>query len=117
MALIEDIRTFNWQCHGIPERCLVVRGRRMEICARCFGCNIGHLGALVLFIIGHLPAWYWGATALGTMFIDWGAQEMFGHMSNNPRRVLTGVIGGLGMGILFWTSVRWAYGQLSHILG
>lgn len=109
MAVIDDIRNFNWYCHGIPERCLVVRGRRMDICARCFGSNIGHVTALSLFVIGYLPSWYWGALLLAIMFADWGAQEFFQHMSNNPRRVVTGILGGFGMGVLIWSAVSCIY--------
>jgi uncharacterized membrane protein len=114
MAVIEDIKNFNWYCHGIPDRCLVVRGRRMNICARCFGSNIGHGIALSLFITGLLPSWYWGALLLGIMFIDWGAQEFFQRMSNNPRRVITGILGGFGMGVLIWSAVAFVYHLISN---
>lgn len=108
MAVIDDIRNFNWYCHGIPERCLIYNGKRMAICARCFGSNIGHLFALGLFIFQCLPPWYLGLLLLGIMFTDWGAQEFFGKMSNNPRRVVTGILGGFGMGILIWNFFSWA---------
>lgn len=101
----ESFKSINWGCHGIPERCLVIKGKRMQICARCFGCNIGHVISFLLFILGMLPHWYWGFVAIGIMLFDWGLQEFMKIMSNSFRRIITGIIGGLGVGILLWSFV------------
>lgn len=103
--LLSSTKNINWGCHGIPERCLVFRGKRMSICARCFGSNIGHVLAIVLFLLGLLPNWYISLLLLMVLFIDWGLQEFFKLMSNNLRRIITGIIGGVGMGSLIWSGV------------
>lgn len=100
-----NVSNINWGCHGIPERCLVIKGKRMGICARCLGCNIGHILSFSFFVFGILPQWYWGVIAIGLMLTDWGLQEFFKIMSNKYRRIPTGIIGGFGVGILLWTSV------------
>jgi len=100
-----EIKNINLGCHGIPERCLIVKGKRMKICARCFGSNIGHIIAIILFIIGLLPPWYYSLLLLCVLLLDWSLQEFLKIMSNNIRRLITGVIGGVGVGCLIWTGI------------
>ena len=69
-----QIKNINFGCHGIPERCLTIKGKKMKICARCFGTNIGHILAFLLFIVGHLPSWYYSVGCVVIMFIDWSLQ-------------------------------------------
>jgi uncharacterized membrane protein len=103
--MLQEIKDINWYCHGIPERCLVLKGKRMNICARCFGCNIGHIIAILLFIIGRLPKWYFSLILLFIMLLDWSLQTFFKIMSNNTRRAITGIIGGIGIGSLIWGGI------------
>jgi uncharacterized membrane protein len=100
-----QVKNIHFGCHGIPERCLTFRGKKMNICARCFGTNIGHIIAFVLFIASLLPPWYWAIVCIGIMFVDWSLQTFFKIMSNNTRRVITGTIGGFGMGCLIWIGI------------
>jgi uncharacterized membrane protein len=37
--------------------------------------------------------------------VDWSVQEFFGIMSNNNRRLATGMLGGLGVGIIIWKTL------------
>lgn len=101
----EEIKNINWGCHSIPERCLILHGKRMHICARCFGCNIGHVVAIILFLIGKLPIWYYSILLIFIMLFDWTLQTFFEIMSNNRRRLITGIIGGIGIGSLIWNGI------------
>jgi len=74
----------------------------MRICARCFGSNIGHIAALIALGFGVFPKWYWSLLLVAPLAVDWGLQEKFGVMSNNTRRLVTGVLGGLGVGFIVW---------------
>jgi uncharacterized membrane protein len=78
----------------------------MKICARCFGATIGHAAAFLLFILSLLPKWYISSIGIGILLIDWSYQEFLGHQSNNLRRLITGVFGGLGVGSIIWTVVN-----------
>ena len=98
-------RNINLGCHGIPERCLMWHNRRMRICARCFGSNIGHISAIILFLLGILPSWQYALLFISIMLADWMFQELSGVMSTNARRLFTGVLGGLGVGALIWSSI------------
>ena len=95
----------NLGCHGIPERCLVVRGKRMQICARCFGSTIGHCLAIGCLVIGWFPPWPYAALLLLPLLVDWSLQEFAGLTSNHVRRVATGILGGFGLGGLLWGAV------------
>lgn len=52
------------------------------------------------------------------MLIDGGVQAVWGVMSNNWRRLVTGILGGYGLGVIFWNGVdagvralaRWSVG-------
>lgn len=99
----------NWGCHGIPERCLCIRGRRMKICARCFGAAIGHWGSLIVFLVGLLPSLFVSACLIVPLVVDGTVQHVFGIESNNMRRLITGILGGFGVGACVWTGTAHLY--------
>jgi uncharacterized membrane protein len=74
----------------------------MVVCARCFGSTIGHTVAFVLMFFSFLPSWIVSVTLISVMLIDWSLQEFFGVPSNNIRRLVTGLLGGFGVGSLIW---------------
>ena len=99
------VKNINFGCHGIPERCLTIKGKKMKICARCFGTNIGHILSFILFIVGLLPPWYYAVACMCIMLADWSLQTFFQITSTNTRRLITGIIGGFGMGCIIWSGI------------
>ena len=81
----------------------------MAICARCFGSTIGHYLAFMLFLVGVRPALWFAILGIGLLLVDWSFQEFLRISSTNFRRLITGVIGGLGVGTLIWTAVKVTY--------
>ncbi len=87
-------------CHGIPDRCLTIRGHPFLICARCTGLLIG---IAVGFLVP--AAQYLGSVAsigvaflLGAPLLVDGLTQLVGpRQSTNPLRVVTGVLAGLGL--------------------
>lgn len=79
----------------------------MPVCARCFGASIGHVFSFVLFCIGALPPFSLCLLFMLLIFTDWFLQEQFGIMSTNSRRFVTGVIGGIGVGAIWWTGFNY----------
>lgn len=95
-------------CHQIPERCLHFRGKRMSVCARCFGGGIGQMCSLLAYVLGlRVPLLFCLAGPL-IMFMDWGLQQWGGVMSTNLRR---GTLAGFGLGMLYWSvlAVGWEW--------
>ena len=86
-------------CHGNPDRCHVVRGRRTPICARCVGFVAGNMtGLALLFALGPF-GWAWafaGAALIVPAAVDGGLQAADRLTSTNLRRLATGLLGGMG---------------------
>lgn len=78
----------------------------MRYCARCLGASIGHIGALLIFVVGTMPGSAFALMLIAIMGIDWSLQKWFGIMSTNCRRLVTGIAGGFGVGVLIWTGTR-----------
>lgn len=100
-----DFQNINFGCHGIPERCFSYKGHSMPFCSRCLGCGIGHIFAFFLFLLGLLPSLLFAILLVLPLALDWSVQEFLGIISNNYRRLLTGISGGLGVGIFIWKMV------------
>lgn len=86
-------------CHGNPDRCLVVGGWRSPICARCVGLLAGYplaLAALFAFGPPSLQRAAFGALLLLPMALDGSAQALSAYRSTSARRILTGVLAGIG---------------------
>jgi len=88
------------RCHRIPERCLVIAGWRMPVCARCFGSYVGHIAGIILFLFGVRLHWGICLAMVVPMVVDWGLQRYRVIMSTNGRRVITGLLAGFGMGVI-----------------
>jgi uncharacterized membrane protein len=99
-------------CHGIPDRCLSFNGKPMSFCARCLGASVGHVFVFLLFFTGNLPGVATCLLCIGIMGVDWSVQKYFGILSTNPRRLITGFAGGLGVGGLIWTGATMCYKYL-----
>ena len=78
----------------------------MWLCARCLGVLIGQLLGFGALIGGFLVAY----SSLGVMLsilllypmgVDWSLQEFMGLESSNWRRLVTGLLGGLGLTIVY----------------
>ena len=86
-------------CHGNPDRCLAIGGWRSPICARCVGLLAGYpLAVTALFAFGppSLTRALGGALLLLPAAADGGAQALSAYRSTSARRLVTGVLAGLG---------------------
>jgi uncharacterized membrane protein len=86
-------------CHGNPDRCLAIGGWRSPICARCRGLLAGNpLAVAALFVFGPptLERAALGALLLVPAAIDGGAQALSTYRSTSARRLVTGLLAGVG---------------------
>lgn len=86
-------------CHGNPDRCLTIGSWRTPICARCVGFVAGNLLGLGTLLAFGPASWTWalvGVALLVPVAVDGSLQAAGRYHSTNPRRLLTGVLGGLG---------------------
>lgn len=83
-------------CHQLPHRSFFFRGYQFPICARCTGVILGYILAVPLYIgfgVKRALAFLGGIY----MLMDWLLQYFNIRISNNRRRLITGILGGYGI--------------------
>ncbi len=83
-------------CHQKPERSFFWKGKKLPMCARCTGINLGYF-ILPLFILGiiKIPL-LWTVLMIIPTYIDGSIQAYFNIESTNSRRFITGLMSGIG---------------------
>lgn len=97
-------------CHRLPERTFKVRNHYFPVCSRCTG---AYIGAFSYFLFVYFSYVQYNITMILAailmilpMFSD-GITQFFGFReSNNTLRFSTGLIGGIGLGILV-KCIKW----------
>jgi len=91
-------------CHQMPERSFFLRGYQFPLCARCTGVLLSSSAACAVYWLYKIPL---AAAVLMSlvMLLDWGIQRLGIRESTNPRRLISGLIGGYG----FMTLQLYAY--------
>lgn len=87
-------------CHQLPERSFFFKNCQFPLCARCTGIAIGELLALLLCLLFRPPL-FLAIALIVPMACDGILQYVFSVMSNNIRRVITGLLAGYGYMSLF----------------
>ena len=116
-----DKRWLRWMrvghrlgCHQLPQRSFFFHGYQFPVCARCTGVVISFPLALILLAKKKLSRRACVCMS-GVMFVDWALQRLKIKESTNPRRLVTGFIGGLGFNYLyhdlFIAGIRKLYGR------
>ena len=100
-------------CHQRPERCFTVKGYTFPLCARCIGVFFGQATALLLLPFGIRTRWIPALALLGIMGLDWMLQRLAILPSTNPRRLVTGILGGFGLFSVYIQGVVAVIGLLS----
>lgn len=98
-------------CHRLPDRTFKIGKWQFPVCARCTGFYISAFSYFIyvyLFYVQYTPYLIMlGLLMLIPAFLDGFTQLLEFRCSNNPLRFFTGLIGGLGLGILI-KALKWA---------
>ncbi|MGH4124927.1 MAG: DUF2085 domain-containing protein [Clostridium sp.] len=88
-------------CHRLPERSFFYKGKQFPICARCTGILLGYIIGItyIIFFDGFKTAW--GLLLIIPLVIDGGVQYLGWFKSTNTRRLITGILAGIGTICLF----------------
>lgn len=95
--------TFNkflaiaFMCHQRPDRSFFINDKQLPLCARCTGILLGYILGITIAIITSCRHSVYFLLCLIPMIIDGGIQHLFGIISNNWRRLFTGILGGVGI--------------------
>lgn len=100
---IEKFLAIAFMCHQKPERSFHFKGKQFPLCARCTGILIGYLVGIVLACITKCSNYLWMLLLVIPMIIDGSIQLVFKKESNNLRRLITGMFGGIGIIYMFIT--------------
>lgn len=97
-------------CHRIPERTFKIRSHYFPVCSRCTGIYIGAFSYFLFvyfFYVQYSTILILSAAIMVIpTFFDGLTQFLGFRKSNNILRVTTGLIGGLGLGILI-KAIKW----------
>ncbi|PAE38955.1 hypothetical protein CHI06_17515 [Bacillus sp. 7884-1] len=87
-------------CHRMKSRSITIKGHTLPLCARCTGILLGYLFFPLLFLLElNFPLWL-GIVLNLPMVLDGWTQERKLRLSNNPLRLTTGIVSGLGQSII-----------------
>jgi len=100
----------NLICHRMPDRTFKIGNKYFPVCSRCTGAYIGlfsyYIFAYFIYVQYTLPLIFMGTIMIIPMASD-GITQLFNFReSNNGLRFFTGLIGGIGLGILVKT-LKW----------
>lgn len=88
-------------CHQMPERSFFYKGYQYPVCARCTGVYLSFPFSVPLI----RRRWFSTKAAAASacvMLADWLLQFFNIRESTNRRRLITGLIGGIGAHILYY---------------
>ena len=98
-------------CHQMPERSFFVKGYQFPVCARCTGVIIGQIVEIIFICFRLNMGIITAILLLALMGIDWFIQRINWIQSNNSRRLLTGICGGIGLTYTYYyviiTIINW----------
>lgn len=111
-------------CHQRPERSFFFHGKQFPICARCTGELIGIIVTPIgYFFLKNLPIWVFFVLLI-PLVTDGLIQAKTKYESDNTKRLITGILFGIGLMMLFMISTaycfniggdigrKWRYSQL-----
>ena len=94
---------FDYLCHRIPERSFFIKNHQFPVCSRCTGYYISIFAYFVFAYFYSIP-YSLNSFLIGILLniptgID-GLTQFLGYReSNNTLRLITGLLGGLGLAI------------------
>lgn len=92
-------------CHQRPERSFFFHGWQFPVCARCTGVLLGQLLGFPA-AVGKNISCSAAAICCESTLLDWLLQYAGVKKSTNARRLITGVLGGFGLAVIYVNAVR-----------
>ena len=82
-------------CHQLPERSFFIKEYQFPLCARCTGLLLGYLLGTLIWVFRKISIPIC-IIMCGLMYIDWKLQDLQILPSTNIRRLVTGLMCGIG---------------------
>lgn len=100
-------------CHQMPERSFFIGGWQFPVCARCTGVMIGQILGLMICIRRRVSLRTALICCLCTL-TDWLVQRLGIKDSTNKRRLITGILGGIGTMAVYTAAIRRVFSFLKR---
>lgn len=108
---MQKVLRLLFMCHRLPERSFFIRGKQFPLCARCTGIFIGYIvGILYAFTFGSLKLLF-ALLLLIPLIIDGMVQFRTNYVSTNIRRLITGILAGIGTDFIVYGVVTLGFTQ------
>ena len=102
-----------WGCHQLPSRSLFIGRYQFPLCARCTGIWIGSILSLYVLLyditIKDMLTVLQLCILIIPMIIDGFVQLLTNYESNNIKRLLTGILFGIGVWFLFFDFIEYIF--------
>lgn len=104
------MNVFNLICHRKPERSFFIHGHQFPVCSRCTGFYLSMVVYFIYtyyFFVDYTPFLLFCAVLLLVPTIYDGMTQFFElRVSNNILRLITGLMGGIGLAIII-KAIKW----------
>lgn len=101
MDRIEKFLKILFMCHSRPDRSFYFKGKQFPICARCTGVLLGWIIGIIYCILSEVPRGYLTILILFPLIVDGTMQSLRKKESNNIKRIITGILFGMGTIFIF----------------
>lgn len=98
-------------CHQMPSRSFFWHGWQFPVCARCTGLFGGYLAGTLIWIYYRIPIEIC-IVFVAILFSDWAIQYINLLESNNIRRLITGILCGIGYLQMLFHFVVWIWNTI-----
>lgn len=86
-----------FMCHQRPDRSFCINGKQFPLCARCTGILAGYFLGITAACLTRCRYCAVCMLLLIPMIVDGMVQQILKIESNNVRRFITGILGGIGI--------------------
>lgn len=98
-------------CHQRADRSFFIEQWQFPVCARCTGVMIGHIIGFPLGMKSRVSPWA-AACLCEVMLADWVLQAVGIRESTNGRRLVTGIVGGIGTAVLYAMTLKLGFSKI-----
>lgn len=106
-----------WGCHQMPRRSFFFRQYQFPVCARCTGIILGDIVSIVGVMIGITISITDALLMIIPMALDGGIQIKFNYESNNLKRLLTGIMAGIGTVMIVYNVLMIYFPMFIQLVG
>ena len=103
-------------CHQMPERSFFFKGYQFPVCARCTGVFVGEIISIIAIVLTFRIHIVYAIALVVPLAIDGGVQYINVWKSNNIRRVITGILAGVGLTYVYFYALIYVFDFFKKII-